>query len=403
MDDGCLEAESVVIQDGRIVHVGPEEVARAMISKDCEFVDLGGNCLLPGFVEAHSHPLWAAKTRGAPVVDVRAETVPTYGALLEKIRRRVAIADPGEYLLFFGLDAQLHPDMEAPTRQFLDEIAPQNPLGIQTSNCHALYMNSAGFSACGIDEDFVTPEGSIVERDESNRPTGMIGEALTWRALETFYEAWGDDRLSGEFEASIGQLIENGITTVTEHLYLPFYKAYYMNALKKGLPLPRIEAYQQATTYDMQVENMEVGDDRLWMAGVKIHADGSPFIGNIWISEPYLESEITLTGHTGSLNYPQAFFEKMLRAYFKQGWQMTVHTQGDWTIDMVLDMVEILLQETPMEDHRFRLEHCALMRTDQIKGIMVFLLAISSFIAATAVIIFDIEAAGKVFDKERFP
>jgi len=108
------------------------------------------------------------------------------------------------------------------------------------------------------------------------------------------------------------------------------------------------------------------------MAGVKIHADGSPFIGNIWLTKPYLESEITLKrmhlkpGHTGSLNYPQAYFEKMVRTYFAMGWQMTVHTQGDRTIDMVLDLVEALLAEQPRPDHRFRLEHCALMRGDQI-------------------------------------
>ena len=373
MDDNIRDPEAVAVRDGKIIYVGSLASANDKVAEHCERVDLAGNCLLPGFIEAHSHPLWAAKTRGAPVVDVRAETVPTYGAIIEKIKRRVRAANPGEFLLFFGLDAQLHSDMASPNRDFLDELAPNNPLGIQTSNCHALYLNSMGLDACGIDEDFITPEGSIIERDGSGRPTGRIAEAITWRALETFYEAWGDDRLSEEFEASINDLIRNGITTVTEHLYLPFYKAYYLSALKKNLPLPRIAAYQQATTYDMQVEDFNIQEDRLWMAGVKIHADGSPFIGNIWLTEPYLESEITLKrmdlkpGHTGSLNYPQSFFERMLNTYFAQGWQMTVHTQGDRTIDMVLDQVERLLDETPRNDHRFRLEHCALMREDQIK------------------------------------
>ncbi|NKB78036.1 MAG: amidohydrolase family protein [Gammaproteobacteria bacterium] len=373
MDDLHPLAEAVVVRNGKIEYVGDEPTAKTLVSTDHEQVDLAGHYLLPGFIEAHSHPLWAAKTRGDPVVDVRAETVPTYVALIAKIKRRVAVAKPDEYLLFFGLDAQLHPDMEPPSRAFLDQLAPNNPIGIQTSNCHALYLNSAGLDACGIDETFVTPEGSIVERDIENRPTGMVGEAITWRALETFYEAWGDDRLSEQFEASIREFVENGITTVTEHLYMPFYKAYYINALKKGLPLPRIAAYQQATTHDMQVEEMDLGEDRLWMAGVKIHADGSPFIGNIWLTEPYLESEITIKrmdlkpGHTGSLNYPQAFFDKMLKTYFDAGWQMSIHTQGDRTIDMVLDLVETLIKESPQEDHRFRLEHCALMRIDQIK------------------------------------
>ncbi len=365
-------ADAVFVDDGTIVHVGRLSDAEAMADENTERVDLNGAVLLPGFIDAHSHPLWAAKTRGAPVVDIRAETVPTFDAVLAKIERRVAAATPGEHLLFFGLDAQLHDGFQALTRDWLDQIAPDNPLGVQTSNCHALYMNSAGFAACGIAADTPTPTGSVIERDPSGRPNGKIAEAITWKALETFYEAWGDDRLNAEFKATIDDFIANGITTTTEHLYLPFYRAYYDAALKQGWPMPRIAAYQQAVTPDMAVEDMNIGPDRLWMAGVKIHADGSPFIGNIWLTEPYLENDITRarmglgSGHTGGVNYPMEFFEAMVRNYVGQGWQMTIHTQGDRTIDMVLDLLETVLAEQPRPDHRFRLEHCALMRDDQI-------------------------------------
>ena len=373
VDDQKERVEAVFIDDGIIIFAGSLEQAEPLADRNTECIDLNGATMLPGFIDAHSHPLWAAKTRGAPVVDIRAETVPTFDAVWGKIERRAAVVKPGEHLIFFGLDAQLHDGFEAPTRDQLDEIAPDNPLGIQTSNCHALYMNSAGFEACGINENTETPTGSVIERDPCGRPNGKIAEAITWQALETFYEAWGDTRLNDEFKATIDQFISNGITTTTEHLYLPFYKAYYQSALKKGWPLPRIAAYQQAVTPEMSVEPMKVGDDRLWMAGVKIHADGSPFIGNIWLSEPYLENQITLermylkSGHTGHLNYPKEYFEEMVRNYASQGWQMTIHTQGDRTIDMVLDLFEDVLAEHPKSDHRFRLEHCALMREDQIK------------------------------------
>ena len=373
VDGPSQNPDAVAVREGRIISVGSLSEVEDSVGAKPVRIDLSGNFLLPGFIDAHSHPLWAAKTRGAPVVDIRAETVPTHEAVWRKIERRVAAARPGEHLLFFGLDAQLHDGFKAPTRERIDEIAPDNPLGIQTSNCHALYLNSAGFAVCGIDENTETPVGSIIERQSCGRPSGKIAEAITWQALEVFYEAWGDDRLNDEFKATIDEFIRQGITTTTEHLYLPFYKAYYLSAIGRGWPLPRIAAYQQAVTPDMQVELMNVGDDRLWMAGVKIHADGSPFIGNIWLTEPYLENEVTLermdlrAGHTGSPNYPQVYFEEMVRNYVSQGWQMTIHTQGDRTIDMVLDLLEEVLADFPRPDHRFRLEHCALMRDDQIE------------------------------------
>ena len=373
VDESAANPEAVVVRDGTIVFVGSRLDAERFVRGDPTRIDLEGNCLLPGFIDAHSHPLWAAKTRGDPVVDIRAETVPTFEAVLAKIERRVAAARPGEHLLFFGLDAQLHHGFNVLSREQLDDIAPDNPLGVQTSNCHALFLNSAGFDVCGIDENTPTPTGSIIERSACGRPTGKIAEAITWQALETFYEAWGDNRLCKEFEKCIFKFIRNGITTTTEHLYLPFYKAYYLSALKKGWPLPRIAAYQQALTPDMTVEPMNIENDRLWMAGVKIHADGSPFIGNIWLSQPYLDNEITRVnmnlppGHTGSVNYPQAYFEKMVRNYVSQGWQMTIHTQGDRTIDMVLDLLDEIVSEDTRPVYRFRLEHCALMRDDQIE------------------------------------
>ncbi|MCY4273962.1 MAG: amidohydrolase [Gammaproteobacteria bacterium] len=373
MDPSYPAPEAVGLDNGRIASIGSLSDVLEVLSSESRIIDLEGNTLLPGFIDAHSHILWAAKTRGAPVVDIRAEIVPTYRAAIGKIQRRVAAAMPGEFLLFFGLDAQLHTDMVAPTRALLDEIAPQNPIGIQTSNCHALFMNSLALEACGIHASTPTPVGSEIDRDENGSPTGRVAEAITWHVLDRFYESWGNSRLNTQFEAMIEQFITNGITTVTEHLYLPYYKSYYQWALEHDLPMPRVAAYQQAVTADMKVENLKLGDDRLWMAGVKIHADGSPFIGNIWISKPYLETEITLEkmnlrpGHVGGTNYPQEYFEQMVHTYFNQGWQMSIHTQGDRTIDMVLDVLEEILTSSPRPDHRFRLEHCALMRPDQIE------------------------------------
>lgn len=373
VEDEYPIVEAVAVKDGRIAAAGDLSKVRSSVGADAREIDLNGRTMLPGFVEAHTHILWAAKTRGAPVVDVRAVTVPTYRAVLAKMRRRVAEAKPGEHILFFGLDAQLHPDLEEPSRDLLDEIAPNNPIGIQTSNCHSVYLNSLGLAAFGIDESTPTPVGSIFGRDKSGRLNGKIGEAATWDAVDVFYRSWGEQRLTDGFKDSIWQFIRQGITTVTEHLYLPHYRYFYQQAAKEGLPMPRIAAYQQATAADLNIQRFDNEDDRLWMAGVKIHADGSPFVGNIWLSEPYLENRTTLErmnlkpGHTGHLNYPQDYFERMVRAYFNQGWQMSIHTQGDRTIDMVLDLVEDLLRASPRQDHRFRLEHCALMTDGQIE------------------------------------
>ena len=133
VDPNHPDPEAVLAVGERIECVGDLQTARRLAPDDTQEVDLRNGVLLPGLIDAHSHPLWAAKTRGAPVVDVRAETVPTFDAVLAKIERRVAAAKPGEHLLFFGLDAQLHEGFQTMSREMLDALAPDTPLGVQTS------------------------------------------------------------------------------------------------------------------------------------------------------------------------------------------------------------------------------------------------------------------------------
>ena len=47
--------EAIRLDGRRITHVGSLDGARAMGNAD--IVDLDGGCLLPGFVDAHTHPL----------------------------------------------------------------------------------------------------------------------------------------------------------------------------------------------------------------------------------------------------------------------------------------------------------------------------------------------------------
>ncbi|WP_217702453.1 amidohydrolase family protein [Nocardioides guangzhouensis] len=57
MDPRRPEAEAVAIRTGRIVQVGSDAEAVAAAGPGAPVVDLGGGSLLPGFQDAHVHPL----------------------------------------------------------------------------------------------------------------------------------------------------------------------------------------------------------------------------------------------------------------------------------------------------------------------------------------------------------
>jgi predicted amidohydrolase YtcJ len=54
--------DAVAVEGGRIVAVGDEEV-RAAIGPRTEVLDLPGRLVIPGFQDAHVHPLWGGLDR----------------------------------------------------------------------------------------------------------------------------------------------------------------------------------------------------------------------------------------------------------------------------------------------------------------------------------------------------
>jgi len=100
----------------------------------------------------------------------------------------------------------------------------------------------------------------------------------------------------------------------------------------------------------------------LRQAGIKIWVDGSPWIGNIDLSFPYLDTDATRTigvtpGSCGCANYTREQLSEIVAAYFPRGWQMACHVQGDAGVDTILDVYEEALRRWPLDDHRLRLEH----------------------------------------------
>jgi imidazolonepropionase len=54
-----IEDGGILIRDGLIATVGTRSEVEKLINGDCEVVDAGGRVVLPGFVDAHTHPVFA--------------------------------------------------------------------------------------------------------------------------------------------------------------------------------------------------------------------------------------------------------------------------------------------------------------------------------------------------------
>ena len=87
-------------------------------------------------------------------------------------------------------------------------------------------------------------------------------------------------------------------------------------------------------------------NSKLWEAGVKIVADGSPHTGTAAVREPFLNSNLTQTlGFPpapcyGNLNHSTEDLLKAVKSYHQRGTQIAIHAHGESTIDQVIGVYE---------------------------------------------------------------
>lgn len=90
VDDTQPTAEALfAVSGGRIVAVGSRAEVAGWVGERTDVREVDG-CVMPGFVEAHGHPLMEAVALSGRIVDIRPVTLPSAGEVLDAIHAEVA-------------------------------------------------------------------------------------------------------------------------------------------------------------------------------------------------------------------------------------------------------------------------------------------------------------------------
>jgi hypothetical protein len=164
---------AVVVRDGRIEAVVPEHdgppVARA---RDTELIDLEGRLLLPGFVDAHAHPVWG----GLEQLSCDLSGVPS---TVEAYQRRIAATAAAHrdwpWISGGGWSFEAFPGGH-PTAAMIDAVVRDVPVVLLNSDHHGVWVNTRALREAGIGAHTPDPPDGWIERDEAGEPTGMLHE-----------------------------------------------------------------------------------------------------------------------------------------------------------------------------------------------------------------------------------
>ncbi|BBZ26629.1 amidohydrolase [Mycolicibacterium madagascariense] len=367
VDDTRPTAQALAVADGRIVAVGERADVEAMVGPDTEVVELGDGCVMPGLIEAHGHPLMEAIVLADRIVDIRPVTMRDAGDVLAAIRREVA--DRGESGAYCnGWDPLLQLGLPEPTLAWLDDVAPQTPLVIVHNSGHQAYFNTATARRLGLTRDTPDPKGARYGRDASGELDGTAEE--TGAVFSLIGGVVDPSGFGAMLLAECARLNRAGLTTCSEMAFDPMFRP-VLDGLRDQLTV-RLRTYEMSTAAMTTTADVDNGDDVVKQVGIKIWVDGSPWIGNVDLTFPYLDTAATRTigvvpGSCGHANYTREQLTEIVNAYYPLGWQMACHVHGDAGVDTILDVYDEALQANPRADHRLRLEHVGAISNAQLQ------------------------------------
>jgi predicted amidohydrolase YtcJ len=408
MDPDSPRAQAVAFDSasGIIVAVGSLAECQAT-APGVTPTDLGTDVLMPGFIEAHSHPVisglytqepshWISRSQGfATYADVQ--------ALWRKLDQSLPAGQPA---IFYGLE---RPGQGAPelTNTDLDEFFASRPVIVMDISGHEIYFNSATIKINGwVDgKPPSDPEAARYGRNADGTSNGRAYEPAAVLAAAAKVQGAAIPHPLLSAARWYRKLAEAGITTSSEHAFsTAMAPAYEALASVPDSPI-RVGFYHAATEPSYtQPFTSKIPEARLWKAGIKMWSDGTPFNGTFAASFPYLEDSTTKNaqipiGPSGDsvLNYSRVQFDAILDQAAEAGMQVAVHAHGDVAIDFVLDGYASALARHGLlgTDHRWRIEHWTTGRADQFQRAVA--LGVATPLAAYQFIYQDDMYDGKLF------
>lgn len=353
--------DAVAVRDGRVTAVGDRADVLSTRTGATDVIDLGDAALLPGLFEPHTHPDICAQF--SSWVDVSGFTHPHVADVEAALAAAAERTPPGEWIFAFGFDPMLTADLGAWDRHRLDAITDRHPVFVMIQSLHTGYVNTLAMQLAGLDLRAEDPgAGGHYGRDAAGLLTGRLEEQPALLPFARFFLA-ADDELRRAIADEYRKLAGVGITSIG--VAGTFGNPELLETVAR-------EAAMRTTTYyhPNWVERLGSAPrdgERYRIGGLKLWYDGSPYTGTMLLDDPYLESDLcccTLAippGSVGRANFEPAEMRELLGGLLADGWQVMTHAQGDRACREMLDLYASVLTGQPGSDHRWRLEHCALI------------------------------------------
>jgi len=359
-------AEAVAVIDGKIAYVGSSSGAKKYKGPNTRLVDLDGKMVLPGFQDAHVHPIEAGMAYlGCSLHD--GKSVEDYVLIVKECAQQspeATFIDGGGWTMDLFEDG-------LPDKRLLDEVVSDRPVILKSASGHQVWVNSKTLKIAGIDAETPDPPRGRIDRyKNSKEPSGSLQENSAMNLAFSTRPAYSADQMQAALQFGQHYLNQYGVTTVQDALLkLDGNEAYvggptYMAMDRAGDLTIRVVGALVWNTDSGLEQLSRITDARerfktpLFSAlSVKIWLDGVMEVHTAALLAPYSDRE---DGYSGELLIKPEQLDVVVSQLDALGFQIHFHAIGDAAVRQSLDSLELARQKNGVRDSRHHMSHIQL-------------------------------------------
>jgi predicted amidohydrolase YtcJ len=364
-------AQALAVRDGRIVTVGRDDDVAALRGDRTEVVDLRGRMLLPGFQDAHVHPVAA----GLDLLRCELHHLGTAADYLAAIRAYADAHPDVPWILGGGWAMDAFPN-GTPSKELLDAIVSDRPVYLPNRDGHSAWVNSFALKLAGITRDTDDPRDGRIERDAQGEPQGTLHEGAGSLVADLAPEPTDEEMMDAVLEGQRA-MFAWGVTAWQDAIVdvvgeMKNLEAYLRTGADGSLKARVVGALwwdraKGLEQIDALVERRSRGPaGRFSPTSVKIMQDGVCENFTAAVLDPYLGPDGHATGNRGISFVDPAVLNEAVPRLDALGFQVHFHALAERAVREALDAIEAARRANGWTDGRHHLAHIQVVHPEDL-------------------------------------
>jgi predicted amidohydrolase YtcJ len=354
-------AEALAVRGGTIIGIGSRYYIERKFTAPKK-IDLSGQCVLPGLIDAHCHLFGLGLAR----LTVDLEGAQSASEAAARVAERVKQSGPQQWVRGRGWDQNEWGERAFPRHDVLDRVAPDHPVYLVRVDGHACWVNACAMKIAGVKKQTIDPPGGRIIRDTKGEPTGIFIDAAM-DLIYKFVPEPTEEEMREALRRAMEECLSFGLTSVQEMGIDDAQPELYKKMIDEGkFPLRVYAAIDgPGDLWDRSKKDgplIGYGNNRLTVRAMKIYIDGALGSRGAALMEPYSDDPqdrgITLISGEE--------LQKLVDEALRCGFQVCTHAIGDRANRIILNAYDAALKKNPFSDRRLRVEHAQVLSAEDI-------------------------------------